>query len=101
MAKFFVTFHQNNASLPYSLKRLKELLRSYIDTVNGGSHKISPQDVAEFEESCRKLTSHESASPLIYYDKRTIKDTQGNDKDVLHIMMYGRDLPFAIVSYEN
>lgn len=101
MAKFMVTFHLPARKLPYSLVRLKHLLRAYIDAVNG-QNNISPEDMHEFEVQCQKLTSSESANPLIRYERRNLKQSDGSEKVHLWIMLVGEDeMPFAIISEEN
>lgn len=101
--KFFCTFHIKNVELSYSLRRLKELLSIYIEMVNGERSDQDPKDIQELDAAITNLSSRESAYPLISIERKKIKGIDGNEKELLQIMLVGnkKDVPFCIIDWQD
>jgi len=101
--KFFCTFHisSDDPTITYSLRRLKELLHTYIEVVNGEVHDMNPEDVQDMEECLRNLSRGESAAPLISFNRKYINGIDGKPKEILEILLIGHDMPFAMIDYQD
>lgn len=101
MGSFIVTFHIEDKLLTLELKRLKRLLRAYVDEINLPTGKMDITEVAEMQEIFQKLTAVSPTSDLVTYEKLKIKSIDNTNKDMLHVNVQGFKYPFAILTYED